>query len=248
MSQITNSLQYRILTKLRSYFHRDLTRAEAVGMKWEDYDFLRESIIRMERGDRTVWANFISRLKACRTRRYAVQIMLREVELIEFDKHRERMVFTSDAPDDHDEQCRSFLKLLTTSFTFDGTGANPRPTKVRASRQRVMYIEQKPGLAGHARIGRVLFSKSGRTIYYTGHRLQSLDGRGYKANYFNVDSGLEYWITGCRKDGRDTLYPATVEIDEDIREQYWLEIRNRPDCISQTSYRCPGKYSKRQPC
>jgi len=110
-----------------------------------------------------------------------------------------------------------------------------------------MYIEEKPGLAGHARIGRVTFSATRKTIYYAGRRLQSLKGSGYKANYHDVDSGLEYWVSNCRKDGDDTLYPGIVEIDEDAREEYWTEIRELPQNIQVTSFRSEGKHSKRRP-
>ena len=92
-----------------------------------------------------------------------------------------------------------------------------------------MYIEKKPGLAGHARIGRVTFSASRKTLYYAGRKLQSLKGSGYKANYYNVDSGLEYWISKCRREGNDTLYPGIIEIDEDVREEYWTQIRIEPE-------------------
>ncbi|MFN8666291.1 MAG: hypothetical protein U0164_03720 [Gemmatimonadaceae bacterium] len=49
---------------------------------------------------------------------------------------------------------------------------------------RVMYIECKAGgLTGPARIGRVTFSKTGKTIYYRGHAYRSLKGDGFKSNY-----------------------------------------------------------------
>ncbi len=119
-----------------------------------------------------------------------------------------------------------------------------------ASRNRklgvVMYIEEKPGLAGHARTGRVTFSATRKTIYYAGRRLQSLKG-GYKANYYNVDSGLEYWISNCKKGGNDTLYPGIVEIDDDARVEYWTEIRGLPHNVHMQSFRSEGKYAKRRP-
>ncbi len=111
----------------------------------------------------------------------------------------------------------------------------------------IMYIEEKHGLAGHARIGRVSFSHSRRTVYYRGRRLQSLNGNGYKANYFNVESGLEYWISGCKKSGNDTLYPGIIEIDDDAREEYWIQIRKKPESVHITKFRSEGKYSKRRP-
>jgi hypothetical protein len=54
---------------------------------------------------------------------------------------------------------------------------------------RIMYIESKAeGLTGAARIGRVSFSKAGRTIYYDGQTFRSLKGAGFKANYYDVET------------------------------------------------------------
>jgi hypothetical protein len=97
---------------------------------------------------------------------------------------------------------------------------------------RIMYIEDKSrGLSGPARIGRVTFSKSGKSIYYGGRAFRSLNGSGFKANYFEVETRAEFWISGCRKDGADRLYGERlpVEIDEDVREEYWTVIRGQPE-------------------
>jgi len=98
-------------------------------------------------------------------------------------------------------------------------------------RTRIMYIESKAeSLNGPARIGRVTFSKSGRSIHYDGRTFQSLAGQGFKANWFDVETGEEYWISGPRKDGKDRLYEtstAPVEIDEDVAEEYWRDVRGR---------------------
>lgn len=96
---------------------------------------------------------------------------------------------------------------------------------------RIMYIESKAnGLAGPARIGRVSFSKTGATLYYQGKAFQSLKGRGFKANYFEVESGDSYWISGPKKNGQDQLYPTNVpvEVDADVHNEYWSKIRNLP--------------------
>jgi hypothetical protein len=96
---------------------------------------------------------------------------------------------------------------------------------------RIMYIERKAGsLEGDARIGRVTFSKTRKTIYYRGLSFQSLKGFGFKANYFCVENGEEYWISGPKKRGGDRLYlTGTVEVDEDVREEYWTVIRGQRD-------------------
>ena len=112
-------------------------------------------------------------------------------------------------------------------------------------RTRIMYIESKEGgLLGPARIGRVRFSKSGRSVHYGGRTFGSLNGHGFKANYFDVESGAYYWISGCKKNGCDALYSTTVEIDEDVREEYWGTIRNRPELSATKSFRATAKYSK----
>jgi hypothetical protein len=103
--------------------------------------------------------------------------------------------------------------------------------KLGIVKPRIMYIESKAnGLTGPARIGRVTFSKTGRTIYYRGQEFRSLNGAGFKANYYDVATGEEYWISGPKKDGSDRLYGERipVEIDDDVREEYWTAIRGQP--------------------
>ena len=94
-----------------------------------------------------------------------------------------------------------------------------------ATKTRIMYIQR--GRAS-GRIGRVRLSKTGRTIYYRELELESLGGRGYKANFIDLATNETYWISGARKDGEDTLYPGRVEIDEDVVEEYWRDVRGEP--------------------
>jgi len=105
------------------------------------------------------------------------------------------------------------------------------------AKTRIMYI-QAGTTAG--RIGRVRLSKTGRTLYYRGLALETLAGSGYKANYFDIDTSERYWVSGPRKDGQDTLYPGTVEIDDDVRVEYWRDIRRMPSAIAQPRYRSLG--------
>lgn len=108
-----------------------------------------------------------------------------------------------------------------------------------------MYIEDKSeGLSGPARIGRVTFSKTGQTLYYQGRTFASLKGNGYKANYYDVDSGEHFWISGCKKSGVDALYSNTVTIDEDVLDEYWVEIRNKPEMIANRLIKGVAKYSR----
>jgi hypothetical protein len=108
-----------------------------------------------------------------------------------------------------------------------------------ATKTRIMYIQR--GVAP-GRIGRVRMSKSGRTLYYGDMALELLGGRGYKATHFDVATGEEYWVSGPRRDGQDTLYPGLVEIDEDVRAEYWRDVRRQAG--SDASFRSLGAHGR----
>src|SRR5947207_1640435 len=115
-------------------------------------------------------------------------------------------------------------------------------------RSRIVYIESKAnGLSGPARIGRVMFSRSGRSLYYCGRQFQRLRSPGFKANYFDVKNGEEYWISGCKHAGGDRLYPGTVDIDDDVREEYGTEIRRMRVAPKHTNMQCRANMGARQP-
>ena len=108
-----------------------------------------------------------------------------------------------------------------------------------------MYMEYKgDDVVGPARIGRVTFTKTGKSVDYKGRRFTTLRGRGFKANYYDTQTRKHYWISGCKKDGTDALYSTVVEIDEDVRDEYWTQIRNKPEKKTVASFKCAGKYSK----
>ena len=104
-------------------------------------------------------------------------------------------------------------------------------------RTRIMYIERKAGdIEAAARIGRVTSSKSRRSIRYAG--MEFIPVQGYKYNYVEAESGEEYWISGPKRRGGDRLYgTGRIEIDEDAREEYWVEIRSQPENRDHTFYR-----------
>ena len=93
-----------------------------------------------------------------------------------------------------------------------------------------MYIESKAGgIVGPARIGRVTFSQTGSSIYYRGKSFRTLSGAGFKSNYYDVETGEQYWISGPKRNGEDGLYATNIrpEIDEDVQEEYWRDVRGR---------------------
>ncbi|MCR8556034.1 hypothetical protein KXD93_00180 [Mucilaginibacter sp. BJC16-A38] len=97
-------------------------------------------------------------------------------------------------------------------------------------KSRIMYIERKANeVTGTARIGRVTFSKTLRTMYYDGKEFIKVKG-GYKYNCIEIATTEPYWISGCKKNGDDTLYGGNIpiEIDGDVREEYWTKIRLKP--------------------
>jgi hypothetical protein len=106
--------------------------------------------------------------------------------------------------------------------------------KAEAQAGRIMYVECKAGgLAGAARIGRVTFSKTGRTLYfyYRGRTFQSLKGAGFKSNYYCVETDEDYWISGPKRGGGDALYGGStpIVIDDEVRDEYWRDIRRQPE-------------------
>ena len=86
---------------------------------------------------------------------------------------------------------------------------------------RIMYIELKSGYSdnGPARIGRLTFSKSGRSVYYGRRRFQKYNG--VFGNYLDVDTDEEYWISGVKQDRQDRHWVGfgPVEIDEDVKSE-----------------------------
>ncbi len=116
---------------------------------------------------------------------------------------------------------------------------------------RIMYIENKGGgfvemygqitvnpeggeLTGPARIGRMTFNRTGKTILYDGKRFHRCEG--FKANYVCEETGEMYWISGPKRRGGDALYATNIatEIDEDVRVEYWTEIRKQPERVKET--------------
>lgn len=101
---------------------------------------------------------------------------------------------------------------------------------------RIMYIERKAGeLTGSARIGRVTFNRTHQTLYYRDQAFHRIPGGGFKSNYMEEATGEHYWISGCKRRGGDRMYGSSlpVEIDEDVRKDYWSDIRGKPERLAE---------------
>lgn len=94
----------------------------------------------------------------------------------------------------------------------------------KGENRRVMYVENKEGdIDGvPARIGWVEFSKSGNSVYYRGKVLMKIKGGGVSGNFFDEQTGEEYWVSGIKKRGSNA-HPAEfvkVEVDPDAMDEY----------------------------
>ena len=91
-------------------------------------------------------------------------------------------------------------------------------------KSQIKYIELKTGFSdnGPAWIATVEFSKSGQTIYFNNSALKKLKRPGIFANYFDIKTGDEYWISGVKKNGQDRHWAGSgkIMIDKDIIDDY----------------------------
>jgi len=88
----------------------------------------------------------------------------------------------------------------------------------------IKYIELKSGFGdnGPAWIGMAEFSKSGRTVYFNGKALKNSNAQGIAGNYFDIENGDEYWVSGIKKNGTDRYWTGggKIMIDKNIVELY----------------------------
>ncbi len=91
-------------------------------------------------------------------------------------------------------------------------------------KSQIMYIEHKTGQSdrGEAWIGKVEFSKSGQTVYFNNQAFKKLKAGGISGNYYDLETGDEYWISGVKKNGQDRHWAGggKINIDNQIIEEY----------------------------
>lgn len=91
-------------------------------------------------------------------------------------------------------------------------------------KSEILYLELKSGFSdnGPAWIGKVEFSKSGRTLYFNNSALKKLKKPGIYANHFDIETGEEYWVSGVKKNGQDRHWAGggKVMIEHDSIEDY----------------------------
>jgi hypothetical protein len=104
--------------------------------------------------------------------------------------------------------------------------------KPKVIKQKIKYIELKSGGRSHngnAWIGFVSFSKSGKTIYFDGKSFQSLSGMGISGNYFEIETGNEYWISGVKKNmsDRHQFGGGKIFVEKRILKDYLKIIKKK---------------------
>lgn len=91
-------------------------------------------------------------------------------------------------------------------------------------KNEILYIELKTGFShnGPAWIGFAEFSKSGQTVYFDNKALKKFKTPGISSNYYDIENGDEYWISGVKKNGLDRhkFGQGKIMLDENPVEEY----------------------------
>lgn len=91
------------------------------------------------------------------------------------------------------------------------------------------YIELKSGFgdSGPAWIGRVSLSRSRTTVYFNGRALKKAKGGGASGNYYDLETGEEFWVSGVKKNGGDRHWAGSGRVlVEAVAVAEYLALRN----------------------
>jgi hypothetical protein len=121
-------------------------------------------------------------------------------------------------------------RLWASGGQTNGGACRDRIGRARGRWAYIMYVETRwsDNRMKAGRVARVRFSKTGRTLYLDGRMFEAI-GMG---EYRETESGESYWFSGPRKDGNDrkgVSRGVLIEIDEAVRREYWIEIRELPE-------------------
>ncbi|MBM7781775.1 hypothetical protein [Arthrobacter tumbae] len=101
--------------------------------------------------------------------------------------------------------------------------------------ERIMYVQLKTGYntdRGPAWISLVRFSKSWRTAYFHGRTLHRVTGTAranFDSNFYDIESGEEYWVSGPKRDRADGRYSSQQPlVEEGAREAYEAFLNGAP--------------------
>lgn len=89
---------------------------------------------------------------------------------------------------------------------------------------QLTFIELKTGYSdnGPAWIGLVEFSKTGQTLYFDNKALKRLKSTRGNSNYYDIETGEEYWVSGVKKNGQDRHWAGygKIMIDKKSINEY----------------------------
>ena len=87
---------------------------------------------------------------------------------------------------------------------------------------RLMYVELKSGYSnnGPAWIGFVTFSRTKTTIYFNNKAFKKSGGTS--SNFYDIETGEGYWISGVKKKGEDRHWAGNgkILIDKKAIDEY----------------------------
>jgi hypothetical protein len=194
-----------LLSELLNFCREEPLEAEWGGFTWQDTQFIRTAIVRIQRLDDSVWDEFTQSLTERPKLACFVRKLLEHWGYLYHDCEKDQLIpglFPPEITKMSACDAEALIESLAANVVLGIAANQPRRSKQNA-RSRIMYIECKtePNDRGRARIGRVTFSATGKTIYYRNKAFQSYKGGGIGANYFEVQTGDPYWISGPKKNG-----------------------------------------------
>jgi len=96
---------------------------------------------------------------------------------------------------------------------------------------RIMFVQLKTGHdidQGPAWISVVSFNRSWKTVRWHTKTLKRASGM-FDANFYDVETDEEYWISGPHRDRRDTGYSSiTPTVDDEARAVYEAFLDGSP--------------------
>lgn len=92
--------------------------------------------------------------------------------------------------------------------------------------KKLSYIEKCTGFNhnGPAWISIIEFSRTGSTAYFNGMSLKK--SAGVVGNFYDIETGDEYWVSGVKKNGQDRHWAGkgTIFVDSNAEAAYLEEI------------------------
>lgn len=93
-----------------------------------------------------------------------------------------------------------------------------------------MFVQLKSGHdldRGPSWIGWVDFNRSWKTARFHGRELRR--SQGPDGNFFDVETGEWFWLSGPKRDRSDTRYgPEPPKVDDDARDAYYAFLAGAP--------------------